>query len=377
MRKINFKSPKYILPLIILPFIFIFNYLIMDFFPEEEAQVSKLENKEELNISLPDPNFDEISIDGKMDNLKEAFKEQTDLSAISDQIKEGEINEQIAETNYTEEEAARIKRLQDSVAAARLAKRNYLANGATSGANSSTQDNYSGREELERQKEAIASSNNVTEDDQFMREMKALDSILNPEKYEKAVVPQESTQVVKKDIKEVVNPANNKNPHFNNITHNESTAHIKGLIDEEIKVYLGSRIRIKLSNDILIDGIEIKENSYLYGIVSGFKAQRVEVKVSSVVVNNNIVDVDLDVYDLDGIKGIYVPSSKLREFAQELGSEGSNNAGTSVQVQDQNFAQELASELARTTSQSVSKLIKKTSANIKYNTRVILINNKI
>ncbi len=376
MKKIDFKKPKYIIPLIFLPFFFIFNYLFMDFFPEDKMEVSKLEDKQELNISMPSPNLDKIGIDDKMDNLRNAFKAQTDISAISEEIKEGEINEEITETAYTDEEVERIKRLQDSVAAARLAQRNIIGN--TTGNSYQTNTGNPGREELERQKQAISGTNsNPPEDDQFIREMKMLDSILNPDKYIQEELPVEKAPIVNRDIKKVENPANKKNPHFNNVTHNESTEHIKGLVDEELKVYLGSRIRIKLSNDIIIDGLEVKKNSYVYGIVSTFKAQRVEIKVQSIVVNNNIVEVDLDVYDLDGIKGLYVPSSQLREFAQELGSQSSNNAGTSIQVQDQNFAQELASELTRTTSQTLSKLIKKTSANIKYNTRVILINNKI
>ena len=103
--KIRFKDPKYIIPLILLPFIFIFNYLFMNFLPEEKKQ-SLLEDKQELNMSLPDPNLDKIDIDDKMDNLKNTFEDETDYTAISENIKEGEVNNNVEESLYTGQEAA-------------------------------------------------------------------------------------------------------------------------------------------------------------------------------------------------------------------------------------------------------------------------------
>jgi conjugative transposon TraM protein len=369
--KIRFKDPKYIIPLILLPFIFILNYLFMNFLPEEKKE-SILDNKQELNMSLPDPNLDKINIDDKMDNLKNTFDGETDYTAISENVKEGQVNGNVEESLYTGKEAEELIRLQDSLKSIR-GKRNIISDylpGRSKAAEES--------ERLELQKNELERSSRDNDEDQFMREMKMLDSVLNPEKYVKDEVLENVEQPVEepKDIKIVANAENMSNPYFNTISEGETKKNIEGLLDEKIKVYQGSRIRIKLQNDILIDGIEIKANSYIYGIVSSFGAQRINVTVNSIAVNNMIYDVSLEVYDLDGIQGLYIPSSKFREFTQSLGSQSAQSTQNATQNGEKSFVMDLATEVARITSKTVSSIIKKNKAQLKYNTRIILINNK-
>lgn len=369
--KIRFKDPKYIIPLILLPFIFIFNYLFMNFLPEEKKQ-SLLEDKQELNMSLPDPNLDKINIDDKMDNLKNTFEDETDYTAISENIKEGEVNNNVEESLYTGQEAAELIRLQDSLKAIR-GKRNAFSDYIPGRNSKASQES----ERLAQQKRYLQKAPVDESEDQFMREMKMLDSVLNPEKYIKEEVIENVKPVEEpKDIKIVKNAQNMSSPYFNTISEGETEKNIEGLLDEKIKVYPGSRIRIKLQNDIVIDEIEVKANSYIYGIVSSFGAQRINVTVNSIAVNNMIYDVSLEVYDLDGIQGLYVPSSKFRDFTQSLGSQSAQSTQNTTQNSDKSFIVDLVNEVARTTSKTVSSIIKKNKAQLKYNTRIILINNK-
>lgn len=371
MSKIKFKDPKYILPLIVLPFIFLFNYLILDFFPKEEVLTS-LEDKEEMNLSLPTPNMDKIGIDDKMDNLKNTFDEATDFSAISENIKEGEIINDVEESLYSTDEAAELQMLQDSIANAKSRRNNFNPVAVK-------QESVDEAQSLANQKRNLRNDPKpLTPDQQFVKEMKMLDSVLNPEKYVKEQLENEVIKPIKETPAHVVTNAKNiSNPYFNNVSGSNSLRNIEGLLDEQIKVYLGSRVRIKLASDIVIEGINVKKNSYIYGIVSNFKAQRIEIKVSSIIVNNEIYEVDLDVYDMDGIKGLYVPSSKFRDFAQELGAETSQSSSSAAQSDEKAFMLDLMSEVAKTTSKTVSALIKKNKANLKYNTKINLINNKI
>lgn len=371
--KINFKEPKYIIPLIILPFIFILNYLILDFFPEKKV-TSNLEDKNEMNTALPNPNLEKIDIDDKMNNLRRTYEKETDFTAISDVIKEGEINDKVEESVYTDEEANELTRLQDSLKNLRITRPSF------GGARTSNENNNEAQM-LEEQKRELERNRRkpMNEDEQFLKEMAVLDSILNPEKFEKKPEPIVKVQKEKKVTHKVSNADNISNPHFNQGSLESENKNIEALIDEKIQVSQGSRIRIKLSSDIVIDNIEVEKNSYLYGTVTGFKTERVEITVSSIIVNNNIYDVELDVYDLDGLKGLYVPASKFREFSKELGSQGSQNAGNSIEVEngEKSIAGELIDQAIKTSTKTLSKLIKKNKANIKYNTRVILINNKI
>jgi len=368
--KINFKEPKYIIPLIILPFIFIFNYLILDFFPEDKS-VSNLEDKNEMNLTLPNPNMEKIGIDDKMDNLKNTFAKEADFSAISDEIKEGEINDNVEESLYTTEEALELARLKDSLKVARTSRRSF--GGATA------RNNQGESERFQEQKRNLQESQKTLSDDEkFLNEMAVLDSILNPQKYEKERVIKIEPVKNTRETHTVDNAENISNPYFNQGSTTVEAKNIEGLLDEAIKVYQGSRVRIKLSSDIVIDEIKIKKNSYVYGVVKGFKAERIEISISSIIVNNKIYEVDLEVYDMDGLKGLYVPASKFREFSKELGSQSSRNAGGSVEVDNGNrsIAGELIDQALTTGTQTLSKMIKKNKANLKYNTRIILINNK-
>lgn len=374
--KNNFKQPKYILPLIVLPFIFIFNFLILDFFPEKKEELSKLEEKEEMNTSLPDPNMNKIGIDTKLDNLKNAFKSQSDYSAISEEIKEGEINDNIEESLYTSDEALELSKLKDSLKELK-SKKSFNNKYSTPYKASKNRE----RENLKKQKEALKQQNKVlSSDEQFIKEMKMIDSLLNPSKYNKP-------QIKKKNVKPyipiekahiVLNSENLKNPYFNTVSTTNYTKNVEGLIDEKIKVYRGSRVRIKLASKIVVDGVEIPKHEYIYGIVKNFKAQRIEISVKNILVNNVIYDVDLDVFDLDGMKGLYVPSSKFKEFTQQLGSEGSKTTEASLMGQNENqtAVQEMVNTVVQTTTKTVSKLIRKNKAVLKYNTKVYLINNK-
>tara|TARA_R110000868_G_scaffold411003_2_gene701289 strand:- start:12465 stop:13484 length:1020 start_codon:yes stop_codon:yes gene_type:complete len=335
--------------------------------PETKSE-NLLEDKQEFNMSLPDPNLDKIKIDDKMDNLVNVFEDEKDHTAISDRIVEGEVNNNVAETLYTGEEAAEILRLQDSLKQIRSKTKSF--------GNYNTSKTAEERESLVEQKKYLSQNNISNADDQFAREMKMLDSVLNPEKYEKKEpVLNQPIEEVKRDIKHVSNAENISNPYFNTIKQGEDYRNIEGLLDEKIKVYQGSRIRIKLQNNIIIDGIELLKNSYIYGIVTGFNKQRINITIQSIAVNNIIYDVDLEVYDLDGIRGLYVPSSKFREFTQEVGAQSAQSSQSSSQTGQKSFMLDLASDLARTTSQTVSKIIKKNKANLKYNTHIILINN--
>lgn len=368
--KIRFKDPKYIIPLIILPFIFIFNYLILDFFPEDKT-VSSLEDKTEMNTSLPNPNLEKIGIDDKMDNLKNTFAKETDYTAIIDEVKEGEINDKVEESLYTSEEAAELARLQDSIKMIRETKRSF--------GGSTYQKGKTEEQRFQEQKRNLNNQPRMTEDEQFLKEMAVLDSILNPEKFAKKPVVVIEPVKETKETHTVNNAENVSNPYFNQGSSNVDLKNIEGLLDEAIQVYQGSRVRIKLASDIIIDDIKILKNSYVYGVVTGFKAERIEITVASIIVNNKIYDVELEVYDLDGLKGLYIPASKFREFSKELGSQGSQNASSSIEVEngDRSIAAELIDQAVKTSSKTISKLIRKNKANLKYNTRIILINNKI
>lgn len=85
------------------------------------------------------------------------------------------------------------------------------------------------------------------------------------------------------------------------------------IIDENVKAVDGSRVRLRLLDDIEIGDETIKKGTYLYATMSGFGKQRVQGKVESIFYDDDIIKVSLSIYDTDGMQGLYVPLSSFRK----------------------------------------------------------------
>lgn len=91
---------------------------------------------------------------------------------------------------------------------------------------------------------------------------------------------------------------------------------IRAEIDQDLSVTSGSTIRLRLLNDIQVAGSLIKKYSFIYGIAS-INSERLHVLISTIAKGSVILPVDLKVYDLDGIPGIYVPGAISRDVAKQ------------------------------------------------------------
>ncbi len=82
----------------------------------------------------------------------------------------------------------------------------------------------------------------------------------------------------------------------------------------------GSTVKLRLKNDIYINGILIPKNNFIYGTAS-LENERLNIVITSVRFQNNLLPVVLQVYDMDGITGIYIPGAvskdALKESAQQ------------------------------------------------------------
>ena len=94
----------------------------------------------------------------------------------------------------------------------------------------------------------------------------------------------------------------------------------KAIIDENVKAMDGSRVRLRLLDDVEIGEMVVKKGAYLYATMSGFSSQRVKGTVKSVLVDDEIVKINLSLYDTDGMEGLYVPSSQFRETTKDVAS---------------------------------------------------------
>src|SRR5690606_8581027 len=93
---------------------------------------------------------------------------------------------------------------------------------------------------------------------------------------------------------------------FNTIKVEQEKSFIKAIVDEELKKgAMGERIAIRILDDIEVGGNIIPKDSRIYAQVAGFQDQRVKIAITTIMVEDKILPVDLSVFDLDGLEGLY------------------------------------------------------------------------
>jgi conjugative transposon TraM protein len=161
---------------------------------------------------------------------------------------------------------------------------------------------------------------------------------------------------------------------FNTVMPEPHPELIKVVIDENLTGYAGSRIRLRLLDDIQVGAYLVAKDTYLYALITGFSGQRVTLSVRSILYDDKILPVKLDIYDLDGLAGLYVPESAFRDFTKDA----STNViqGIDMQNSGNSFVMSAAGQLFQSTSSAIAGMIRKNKAKIKYNSYLYLIDNE-
>lgn len=84
-----------------------------------------------------------------------------------------------------------------------------------------------------------------------------------------------------------------------------------------------------------------------------YQGGRLQLKVTSIELEGNIIPVDITIYDLDGQQGLYVPYSPEMNALTEMAGNMSQTGGTSIML-TQNAGQQVAADLSRGVVQGIS-----------------------
>ena len=103
---------------------------------------------------------------------------------------------------------------------------------------------------------------------------------------------------------------------------------IEAVIHETQAIVNGSVVKLRLGTDIFLQGNLIPRNTFLYGMAS-LKGERLEVKIDALQYRNSIFPVELTVYDLDGLEGIYIPGAIGRDVAKSSAERSIQTLGLS------------------------------------------------
>ncbi|MBR1558322.1 MAG: conjugative transposon protein TraM, partial [Prevotella sp.] len=199
----------------------------------------------------------------------------------------------------------------------------------------------------------------------------------------KVEINERSVKAIDEDeeAQEVVKKVKVTSDYFNTLCENEPEKKlIKAIIDENVKAVDGSRVRLRLLDDIEINETVVPKGSYIYAIMSGFGSQRVKGSVKSILVDDELIKVSLSIYDTDGLEGLYVPGSAFRETSKDVASgamSGNMNMGTTSSNNSlSQWGMQALTNAYQKTSNAIGKAIKKNSAKLKYGTFVYLVNGK-
>ena len=386
------------LPLIIyFPLLFV-GYFVIDLFHTEKAEIpdNSLTTTEYLNPVLPDAKMKGDGIGNKYESMVKSYGKIDDLTAMENIDRNNEEEKESYDSKYSDEE----RQLLESQETAKLAeierqlqasaqKGQEIANGSgMSEADRLARSQQREQEAMEELNRALAQarlqgqqamtpppSDEITENKP--EEVGKVEGHISVnERAVKGVSDDDEAQEVVKKIKVT-------SDYFNTLTENDPEPNlIKAIIDENVKAVDGSRVRLRLLDDIEINDIVVPKGTYIYALMSGFGSQRVKGNIKSILINDNIIKVNLSIYDTDGLEGLYVPSSNFRETTKDVASGAMNNSSalTSSSTTAGNsliqWGNQAITNAVQKTSNAISKSIKKNSAKLKYGTFVYLVNGK-
>jgi conjugative transposon TraM protein len=90
---------------------------------------------------------------------------------------------------------------------------------------------------------------------------------------------------------------------------------VSAIVAETQTVVNGSTVKMSLAQDIYVNGNKIPKNTFVYGTAS-LKGERLAIEITNIRHGNSIYPVELAVYDLDGLTGIYIPGAINRDVAK-------------------------------------------------------------
>jgi conjugative transposon TraM protein len=390
--KVNFKNPRYILPLILLPFILVLFYTYKSSFGKPKTIIKGKDTLQD-NVADVSDQVKKSTLTDKLDAYRDQYKKADGYTAIN-QLQDDTTAISSAPNLYNDAEKRKLDSIKKAVAAKyKKDKPTSLVGGNNSGfpdvsatrSSKHSQSDQALAEALNRMRNQPAQSYNRgnpqnTDPMQLFRQQMALidsmDKSHDPDykAQQKKALAEKLTAAVPLEKTLPVTKASSSTAAFNTIMPEQHDGLIRAIVDQNITGYQGSRLRIRLLEDMMAGHFLVKQGTYLYAEISGFTGQRVLLTIKSIMEDDQLLPVKLSIYDNDGLPGLYVPASAFRDFTKDLGSDASQ--GLTLQQSADNNNQMVMSVVQRmfeSTTTAVSKLIRQNKAKLKYNTIVYLI----
>ncbi|MGQ7856531.1 conjugative transposon protein TraM [Pedobacter sp. WC2501] len=388
--KIDFKNPRYVFPIIAIPFLCLFFFV----YRESLSKNRTVRTEKDMNGNLAEisDRVRERGLSDKLEAYKNSYKESDGYSAIKT-VSDDKLPQATMASSYSELEKQRLDSIEESIKSQAYLSTQQSRKTFTPSPPRRTENGSSIRREDGEMAKALAilaearskerpPSGSTTKEtdpmDLFKKQMAYLDSVqkVNDPSYtniQKEKMKKDEELIREEKILPVSRNAAVKSD-FNTLLADESREMITAIIDEDITGYAGSRIRLRLLEDIYAGKLKLTKGTDMYARISGFSDQRVQLAVSSVLCAGKILPIKLLVYDMDGLPGLYVPGSAFREFSKGFGSSPVQGFNTMGSAQGQNeFVMSTVDRLFQSSSAAIANMVRKNRAKLKYNNQVFLV----
>ena len=148
---------------------------------------------------------------------------------------------------------------------------------------------------------------------------------------------------------------------------------IEAVVYETKTVVSGSVIKLRLLNDVYINGTFLPKDLFIFGRAS-LDNERLKIMVGSIRYANNIFPVSLDTYDLDGMEGIYIPGSINRDVSKQSADQAFGSVG--LTALDPSIGVQAASAGIQAAKTLLSRKVKLVQVSLKAGYKVLLKNNR-
>ncbi len=96
---------------------------------------------------------------------------------------------------------------------------------------------------------------------------------------------------------------------------------VEAVVHQTQTLVNGAVVKMRLLNDIYLNGSLVKKGNFVFGIAE-LNDERLEININSIRNNNSLFPVKLEVFDMDGLAGIYIPGAISRDVAKQSADNG-------------------------------------------------------
>jgi conjugative transposon TraM protein len=138
---------------------------------------------------------------------------------------------------------------------------------------------------------------------------------------------------------------------------------IRACVYQTVTLSNGKELQLRLLEPMRAGNFIIPVNSILTGSAK-IGGERLHITITSIQYADNVIPVEMEVYDMDGVQGIFVPNSDELNAAKEIAANMGTSMGSSITITDDAGSQ-LAADLGRSAIQGVSQFFSKKMREVK------------